>query len=68
MENGVHAYFEVAQTILYMLQTLAGLQFWPEVVQAILPSARTEQIPAATLQQHHRSRIPLQSAFQILTH
>lgn len=27
VENGAYAYFEVAQTILYVLQTLLGLQF-----------------------------------------
>lgn len=37
VENEAHVYFEVAQAILYMLQTLAGLQFWPEVARAIPP-------------------------------
>lgn len=67
-ENGVHAYFEVAQTTLYMLRTLEGLKFWPELVHAILPSADTEQIPAVTLQPHY-SHIHLQTAAsQTLAH
>lgn len=53
VENRVHAYFEVAQIIPYMLQTLEGLQFRPEVAHATLLSGGTEQIPSATLQHHY---------------